>query len=110
MLSVPDRYNEHLPSLYQVLNKKIGKIYAVHRLDKETSGLILFAKDQATHKYLSLLFENRQVEKNYLGLITGALQPKTGLIEAPVADHPYHRGVMIVSEKGKPSATAYEVA
>ena len=54
--------------LYKILNKQYGKIFIVHRLDRDTSGLILFAKNEATHKYLSQLFEQRNIEKNYLGI------------------------------------------
>ena len=53
MLTIPDRHDETLISLYKLLEKMYKKIFIVHRLDKETSGIILFAKDEATHKYLS---------------------------------------------------------
>src|SRR6476660_5156996 len=52
LLTIPDRHDETLPSLYKILQQQYQKIFIVHRLDKETSGLILFAKDEATHKYL----------------------------------------------------------
>src|ERR1700733_11256015 len=67
MLSIPDRFNETLPSLYKILEKEYQKIFIIHRLDRETTGIILFAKDESTHKYFSQLFENRKIEKFYWG-------------------------------------------
>jgi len=52
LLSIPDRFGKD-PSLKTLLQEQLGKIYTVHRLDKDTSGLIIFAKDEVTHKDLS---------------------------------------------------------
>ena len=109
MLTIPDRHDETLISLYKLLEQQYQKIYIVHRLDKETSGIILFAKDEATHKYLSRLFEQRNVEKFYLGIIQGSLVTKRGVITEPIAEHPVHKGLMTINKKGKPSVTEYEV-
>ncbi len=109
LLTIPDRHNELLNSLYKTLQQQFGKIFIVHRLDKETSGIILFAKDEQTHKYLSQLFEQRNVKKYYLALIIGSLQNKTGIIDEPIAEHPVHKGMMAVNKKGKPSVTEYKV-
>jgi len=109
LLSVPDRFNTALPSLFHEANKQYGKLWMVHRLDKETSGIICFAKDEATHRYLSLLFQNRQVAKFYLALVQGnPIEPK-GTIRAPIAEHPVQKGRMCVRQKGKPAHTDYEV-
>ncbi len=109
MLTIPDRHDETQLSLYKILLQKYGKIFIVHRLDRETSGLILFAKNEVSHKYLSQLFEQRNIEKIYLGIIRGSLPDKKGSINEPIAEHPLHKGVMTVSKKGKPSLTDYEV-
>ena len=109
LLTIPDRHNELIPSLYKTLQQQYEKIFIVHRLDKETSGIILFAKDEATHKYLSQLFEQRNVEKYYQGIIQGSLQQVKGKIEEPILEHPVHKGMMAVGKKGKPSITEYEV-
>ena len=63
MLTIPDRHDETQLSLYKILLQQYGKIFIVHRLDRETSGLVLFAKNEASHKYLSQLFEQRNIEK-----------------------------------------------
>jgi len=109
LLTIPDRHNELINSLYKTLQLKYEKIFIVHRLDKDTSGLILFAKDEATHKFLSQLFEQRNVEKYYQAIINGSLQEKKGIIDEPIAEHPVHKGMMAVNKKGKPSVTEYEV-
>src|SRR5687767_14311976 len=70
VLSIPDREGEEL-SLKKILQEKYGEIYTVHRLDKDTSGLIVFAKNDETHKSLSQSFEERTVEKYYTGIVKG---------------------------------------
>jgi len=109
MLTIPDRHDETQSSLYKILNNKYGKIFIVHRLDRDTSGLILFAKNELTHKYLSQLFEKRNIEKNYLGFVRGSLPENKGTINEPIAEHPSRNGVMVIHKKGKPSLTEYKV-
>ncbi len=108
LLSVPDRQGKEI-SLKQLLREHYGKIFTVHRLDKETSGIIVFAKDESTHKYLSRLFENHEVEKYYLGLVLGSPNPGSDSISFPVMEHPGKPGTMVTNKKGKPSLTDYEV-
>ena len=109
MLTIPDRHDDAQPSLYRILSQQYGKIFIVHRLDRDTSGLILFAKNEPTHKYLSRLFEQRNIEKKYLGIVRGSMPDKKGVVNEPIAEHPTRKGVMIISKKGKPSLTDYEV-
>ncbi|MEO6219134.1 MAG: RluA family pseudouridine synthase [Ginsengibacter sp.] len=109
MLTIPDRHDESQLSLYKKLQQQYGKIFIVHRLDRDTSGLILFAKKEETHKYLSQLFEQRKIEKIYLGIIYGSLTLKNGSINEPIVEHPFRPGLMSVSKKGKISITDYEV-
>ena len=108
LLSIPDRERSQ-PSLKDLLLEKYGKIFTVHRLDKDTSGVIIFAKDEATHKYLSLLFEGREVEKYYQAIVSGVPTEKKGTIDAPIAEHAIDRGKMIIHPRGKASVTDYEV-
>jgi 23S rRNA pseudouridine955/2504/2580 synthase/23S rRNA pseudouridine1911/1915/1917 synthase len=109
LLTIPDRHDDTQLSLYKILNHKYGKIFIVHRLDRDTSGLILFAKTEATHKYFSQLFEQRNIKKKYLGIVRGSMPEKNGAINEPIAEHPLKKGVMTISKKGKPSLTNYEV-
>ena len=108
LLSVPDRMQSEV-SLKDILLHQYGNIYTVHRLDKDTSGAIVFAKDETTHKELSQLFEARDVEKYYLGLVHGHLMHALGTIDAPIMEHPGKNGKMVTNKKGKPSVTDYEV-
>ncbi len=108
MLSIPDRMQSE-PSLKDLLLAKYGQIFTVHRLDKDTSGIIVFAKDETTHKELSLLFEGREVQKFYLGLVNGTLMHQTETIDIGIIEHPAKNGTMVTNAKGKPSITDYEV-
>jgi len=108
LLSIPDRKGIEV-SLKSILQEEYGEIFTVHRLDKETSGVILFAKNADAHRFLSQQFEERTVRKMYLGLINGTLSEKEGRIELPIGEHPSKRGLMTVLKKGKPSITDYMV-
>jgi 23S rRNA pseudouridine1911/1915/1917 synthase len=107
MLTIPDRHDETQLSLYKILSQQYGKIFIVHRLDRDTSGLVLFAKNETSHKYLSQLFEKRNIEKIYLGIVRGSLPVKTGSIDEPIAEHPFRKGEMMINKKGKASLTEY---
>lgn len=110
MLVVPDRFNHELPSLNRTLEAKAGhKIWVVHRLDRETSGIICFAKNEESHRYLSILFQEREVKKYYAGLVNGIVIPAEGRIESPIAEHPAVAGKMTVSRTGKVAVTDYRV-
>ena len=109
MLTIPDRHDETQLSLYKILSQQYGKVFIVHRLDRDTSGLVLFAKNETSHKYLSQLFEKRNIEKIYIGIVRGSLPGKTGSINEPIAEHPFHKGEMSINKKGKPSLTEYKV-
>ncbi len=108
LLSIPDREGKDI-SLKQILQEKYGQIFTVHRLDRNTSGIIIFAKDEETHKFLSQAFEERSVEKFYLGFVNGTLTEKKGTIDQPIAENTTKRGVMIIHKRGKTSITDYEV-
>lgn len=73
----------------------------VHRLDKDTSGLILIAKNERAHRYLQDQFRLREVEKVYLALVDGKPPTPNGRIEAPIARDPAHRKQMAVVPPGK---------
>jgi len=108
LLSIPDREGKDI-SLKKLLIEKYGSIFTVHRLDRDTSGLIVFAKNEDAHKQLSQQFEERQTEKIYNGLVIGSLAEKKATIDAPISEHPGKKGLMTVYRKGKESLTDYEV-
>src|SRR5687768_18621796 len=100
LLTIPDRHDNELEALSGLLKKHYGQIFTVHRLDRDTSGLIVFAKHEAAHKYMSQLFESRDVEKYYLGLVNGELVEPKGSVNAPIMDHPVQKGKMVTNAKG----------
>ncbi len=108
LLSIPDRLGKEV-SLKSILEKNIGKVFVVHRLDKDTSGIIVFAKSEQVHRSLNLLFENREVEKYYTALVHGRFAEDRGKITAPIAPHFSEKGKMMIHAKGKPSETDYQV-
>jgi RluA family pseudouridine synthase len=109
VLSIPDRHRPELTNIYALLLEKYGEIYIVHRIDKDTSGVLLFAKTAAAHKSLSEQFEDRTTVKLYKALVIGCPFEEEGRIEAGIAHHPTQLGLMCVSSKGKESITEYRV-
>jgi len=82
----------------------------VHRLDKETSGCLVVAKNDAAHRELSRQFAARTVEKNYLALVAGKLRKPAGVIEEKIGRHPVHRQRMSASAaRGRAAKTEYRV-
>ena len=110
VLSIQDRFDANLPSIRTMLQAELGQpVFVVHRIDRETSGVIMFAKHEAAHRYLSGLFERHEVGKFYAGLVLGTPSPESGRIEAPIAEHSVIKGKMTISRTGKASVTDYRV-
>jgi 23S rRNA pseudouridine1911/1915/1917 synthase len=97
----------HLPSLSQEDDSLRPGI--VHRLDKDTSGLILVAKNRVAQANLSEQFKSREVKKHYIVLVEGKLTPETGIIEANIGRDPRHRQRMAVVDRGRAARTEYRV-
>ena len=98
----------HCPNLSGVGGKERPGI--VHRLDKETSGCLVVAKNDETHRNLSAQFAARTVEKIYLALVAGKLRKKIGSIDAAITRHPVHRQRMTaISARGRAARTDYRV-
>ncbi len=111
LLSIPDRFDATLPSAHHRLEAQTGaRLWVVHRLDRDTSGVLLFAKTEAAHREASMLFEEGSVGKYYAALVHGRPTPPEGRVEAPIAAHPAQKGKMIVHRSGKVAATQYRVA
>ena len=71
ILIAADRYNEDAPRLDLLAQEEFGKLYAVHRIDKDTSGLIIYARNAEAQRALSMQFEKREVQKTYHALVYG---------------------------------------
>ncbi len=81
----------------------------VHRLDKDTSGLLVVAKNERTLRALQAEIKARRVSRSYLALVHGRVDPPEGTIEAPIARHPRRRQRMAVVPAGRPATTRYRV-
>jgi 23S rRNA pseudouridine955/2504/2580 synthase/23S rRNA pseudouridine1911/1915/1917 synthase len=108
LLTIPDREGKDV-SLKGLLKAKFGEIFTVHRLDRDTSGIVVFAFNEVMHKHLSLQFEGRETSKIYNGLVLGKPAETEGVINEPIAEHPNKKGLMTVWRKGKESITEYQV-
>lgn len=106
LLSIPDGYTPDLPNLLSFLKDEFGSVWTVHRLDKETSGAILFALNAAAHKEMSLLFEHRKVKKNYRALVYGSNVDAQFVIDQPLRVNGDRRHRTVIDPKnGKPAQT-----
>ncbi|MFO0746078.1 MAG: RNA pseudouridine synthase [Myxococcota bacterium] len=107
--AIPER-DLAVPSVQRALEAARGeRLWVVHRLDKEVSGLLVFARTAEAHRHLSLAFERRQVDKAYLALLVGLAAGDPG--QTFTIAHPIHEfgsGRMGVDPRGKPSTTHWQ--
>ena len=82
-----------------------GRAFVVHRLDRGTSGLIVFALDPEAHRHLSMAFESREVRKAYLALVLGHLDEEDGEVNLPLRI--FGSGRVAVDPRGRPARTRY---
>ncbi len=108
-LTIPDRFDPGAFNLQRYFNQRYGHIFIVHRLDRETSGVLCMARTEAAHRHLSQQFENRTVQKIYLAIVDGCPLQEEGVIDEPIAPHPGRPGSMIIARDGRPALTHYRV-
>jgi tRNA pseudouridine32 synthase / 23S rRNA pseudouridine746 synthase len=113
LLSVPGRYSHNQDSVLSRLRNQFPEgmlLNAVHRLDQETSGILLIARDLQTYRQLSQQFANRQVKKVYEAVLSGIINVDEGVIELPLWGNPSKRPYQEVNwQYGKPSVTQFRV-
>lgn len=97
----------HYPELVGVGHPRRPGI--VHRLDKDTSGVVLIARTAVMYAHLSKAFERRTVHKRYMLIVRGTPDPPRGRIDAPIGRHPTHRTRMAVARRGRAATTDYRV-
>jgi len=109
LASIPERNREKI-SLLRILSETFNcRFFVVHRLDKQVSGVILFAKNPETHRHLNLQLEQRKVHKTYVALLHGAVEGDAGVIEKPLRR--FGSGRMGEDqERGKSCRTEFSVA
>ena len=97
----------HLQSTAKTGDERPG---IVHRLDADTTGVIVCAKDESAHFKLGRQFELREVTKEYLALVRGRMKAESGVIDKPIGRHPDHYEMQRVHPSGKAAVTEWEVA
>ncbi len=108
LAAIPERNPETICLLKLLTDARGQKIYVVHRLDKQVSGVILFAKNPEAHRRLNQLFEHRRMLKTYIAWVHGDITGDRGVIGTPLR----HGGSGRMAEdrqRGKPCVTEFEV-
>jgi len=112
LLTVPGRGPDKQDCLYTRLQEQFPDVLMVHRLDMDTSGLVLFARSPDAQRNLSMQFEQREVTKTYIALVDGEVEQDEGLIDYPMRKDmaqrlpPKH---LVDCVRGKPAVTEWEV-
>ena len=110
LLSVPGRTIDLQDSVLTRLRKLYPEIYAVHRLDRDTSGILLFARSKLTERQLNQQFADRQVHKIYQAILGGKIEVESGEIDLPLWGDPLDRPRQRVDfQLGKPSLTKFQL-
>ena len=110
LLSVPGRGEDKQDCLISRVQTNYADALIVHRLDMSTSGLMVIARGKEIERSLSILFQQRQVEKKYLAIVEGEIVPIFGEVDLPlITDWPNRPKQKVDFETGKPSQTRYSV-
>lgn len=109
ILSIPDRFDLTIQNVKDTLLKRDHEVYTVHRIDKNTSGALLFAKSQEAHRRFCALWEKNKVTKKYTAICQGSTSLKEGEITANIIENPSKKGTYKVHRSGKPSTTLYKI-
>lgn len=108
LLVAADRYDTEAPRLDVEAEKEFGKLFAVHRIDKDTSGIVIYAKNPDAHKKLSMQFQERNVEKTYHCLVYGHPLWENLKVNLPLLPDGDIRHRTVVNKRfGKPSLTEF---
>lgn len=107
---LPDGWEKDSEYLVKTLEEQFGKIFIVHRLDKITSGVMVFARDAETHRTLNMQFESHEAIKTYHAIVEGNPKWEEKIARHPLRANVGHRHRTMVDDKnGKPSETRFRV-
>jgi tRNA pseudouridine32 synthase/23S rRNA pseudouridine746 synthase len=110
LLSVPGKGPELADCLISRLEAVYPQVLLVHRLDRDTSGVMIFALTPHAQRHLGLQFEKRQTQKRYVARVAGRLEPKTGTVDLPlIVDWPNRPLQKVDHDTGKPAVTDWRV-
>ncbi|MFN8321163.1 MAG: RluA family pseudouridine synthase [Chitinophagales bacterium] len=106
---IPDRIHTDRETIQSILQKQFGRLWVVHRIDRFTSGVLCFARNETAHKHLSLQFQNHQVQKFYKAVVAGRMLERSGTVNQPIAENMARPGTMLIHRRGKEAVSIYEV-
>lgn len=107
---IPERFPTNQPSLHELMDQRYGKTFVVHRLDRETTGALVFARTAEAHRGLSIQFQENTIIKIYHALVSGEPLWEAETVDLPLRMNGDRRHRTIVDPgKGKPSKTSYRV-
>lgn len=110
LLTVPGKDPAHFDSAITRVNRVFPDAKIVHRLDMATSGILCIAMNKAAHRHLSIQFQDRKTEKQYIARVVGQISEMTGSVNEPlICDWPNRPKQKICYEIGKPSLTHWQV-
>lgn len=110
LLSVPGRGEDKADSLASRVQSEYPDALVAHRLDRDTSGLLIFPRGAKMHRQLSMMFEKREMQKRYVAVVLGKLEQLQGEIDLPlIVDWPNRPRHMVDAATGKPAQTRYQV-
>lgn len=108
--SIPDGYQPELPCAQNVMQERYGRVWIVHRLDKDTSGIMLLARTAAAHRSLNIQFDCRQVKKVYHAIINGLPANNHFNADLPLRTNgDRHHRTVVDPQHGKPASTEFHV-
>ncbi|MCB0712491.1 MAG: RluA family pseudouridine synthase [Ignavibacteriae bacterium] len=104
LATIPERHDDR-GSLRALALQEFGRVWTVHRIDKDTSGVVLFAKDAEAHRELNEQFRERKTEKKYLVIVEGMMNEEEMTVDIPLATDPGRSGRIRPSASGKEAVT-----
>ncbi|GAB5459496.1 MAG: pseudouridine synthase [Henriciella sp.] len=109
LLSVPGRGGEKATCAESLLAERHGSAFTVHRLDMDTSGVMVFARTKAAQRALSICFQKRLPKKQYTAIVEGAPQGDSGTIALPIAKFSHQRPLRHIDKDGQEAITHWQV-
>jgi 23S rRNA pseudouridine1911/1915/1917 synthase len=110
LATIPEGYDAQAPDLAALLRAEYGDLWVVHRLDRDTSGVLVLARTESAHRLLNDQFESRQVSKVYHALVKGHPAWNDTVVSAPLlVDADRHHRTMVDQHNGKPAVTSFRV-
>ena len=110
LLSIPDGYDPSKPHLRAILEPEFGRLWIVHRLDKDTSGVLVLARTAAAHRNLNFQFAGNHVHKSYQAIVVGIPPWGETSLRAPIrANVGRHKRSIVDPERGKDAITVFQI-